>query len=157
MKFITIRSTYHIHIRANEPVWWKNVNISQSERLIKFHTTLALCKGPIRKKLSSLLPLTEHILLTFIVKKTIVHLLACLSRWVIIPTRPVLRPPITITVFPVSNLIKSLILPVLISMTTVSLTFMVGSGYLMVLASCVTRYGTEFLPYATRFTFPNLY
>ena len=56
------------------------------------------------------------------------NLPACFSRWVSTPTRPVLRPPTTMQRFPVSNLMKSMAFPVLISSTTVSWTEINGSG-----------------------------
>lgn len=73
------------------------------------------------------------------------------------PTRPMLRPPTIIAMLPVSNLMKSITLPVLISTTTVSLTVIRGSGYLMVRASWVTMYGTPLGPISTRRTRPSLY
>merc|ERR1712141_941387 len=73
------------------------------------------------------------------------------------PTRPVLRPPVTITVLPVSYLMTSLILPVLMSMTTVSFTFACDVGRRIVRASCVTRYETAPTPVETFFTLHNLY
>ena len=39
----------------------------------------------------------------------------CLSLCMMVPTRPVLRPPVTMHKFPASNLMESMILPVLMS------------------------------------------
>jgi len=47
---------------------------------------------------------------------------------------------------PVSNLTKSVIVPVAISTFAVSLTSISGCGNLIVLPSCVTTYGTLFGP-----------
>merc|ERR1711881_117554 len=82
---------------------------------------------------------------------------ACFSLCVMMPTRPVLRPPVTITVLPVSYLMTSLILPVLMSMTTVSFTCACDVGRRIVRASCVTRYETAPTPVETFFTLHNLY
>merc|ERR1719376_1086079 len=81
----------------------------------------------------------------------------CLLRCMKVPTRPELPPPVTIQVRPGSNLMNCLIFPEAISTMTVSWTLMSGSGYLIVLASWVTRNGTPFLPVPTFFTLQSLY
>mmetsp|Transcript_6475 Transcript_6475/g.9738 ORF Transcript_6475/g.9738 Transcript_6475/m.9738 type:complete len:205 (-) Transcript_6475:36-650(-) len=62
-----------------------------------------------------------------------------------VPTRPVLRPPVTITRLPCSNLTKSMALPVSRSIFTVSCTLIRGSWYRMVRPSWVVITGTPFL------------
>jgi hypothetical protein len=54
---------------------------------------------------------------------------SCRSRCVMTPTRPILRPPVTMAITPVSKLMKSVTLPVAMSILTVSLTLIAGSGY----------------------------
>lgn len=73
------------------------------------------------------------------------------------PTRPKLWPPVTIHRLPVSNLMKSRIFPLAISHLMVSLTLISGSGYLIVLPSCVTKNGTPLGPVATFLTRRSLY
>lgn len=66
-----------------------------------------------------------------------------------VPTRPVLRPPVTMQRFPESNLITSWILPEAMSSWMESCTLMTGSGYLMVRPSLVYRNGTPLGPVLT--------
>jgi len=60
----------------------------------------------------------------------------------IIPTLPTLFPEVVKQTFPISNLTKSVIVPVAKSTLTVSFISISGCGYLIVLPSCVTTYGT---------------
>lgn len=80
----------------------------------------------------------------------------CLSLVSITPTRPKLRPPVTMATFPVSNFVCSVIFPVSILIFTVSWTLMRGSGYRMVWPSWVTQKGTPLGPIWTRLTLPSL-
>lgn len=74
-----------------------------------------------------------------------------------VPTRPKLRPPVIMHRFPESNLMESMILLVAISSWMVSFTLMMGSGYLIVLPSWVTKNGIPFGPVWTLFTLHSLY
>ena len=74
--------------------------------LLLFRLTLAiLCNVWLMIKINQKLTLTC----------TISKEPGCLSLCMMVPTRPVLRPPVTMHKFPASNLMESMILPVLMS------------------------------------------
>jgi len=67
-----------------------------------------------------------------------------------------LFPDVAKITLPISNLTKSRISPVAISILTVSLTSISGCGNLIVLPSCVTMYGILFGPTDLLLTLANL-
>merc|ERR1719250_437436 len=81
----------------------------------------------------------------------------CLSLDMMVPTRPLLAPPVIMQRLPVSNLMVSWILPVAMSTWTLSCTLTAGSGKRMVLPSEVYRKGTFLGPVLTSRTRHNLY
>ena len=87
---------------------------------------------------------------------TISILPGCFSIFVITPILPKLLPAVIKIELPISNLIKSTILLVVKSNLAVSLISISGFGNLIVLASCVTRYGILFGPIFFYVTFSNL-
>merc|ERR1712087_321925 len=109
--------------------------------------------SPITKQLSILvLKELPFLSLTAIISKAPCNLVLL----TIVPTLPLLAPPVTKTVLPISSLIVSLMAPVFKSILTVSKTWMSGFGYLIHLASCVTIYGTLFGPIVLLATLTSL-